>query len=61
MRSESEIQDRLELIEKQLENASGPDQSHLIGQRNILRWVIDEGGSESGSSHWAGQRGGQRR
>lgn len=37
------------------------DLSHLIGQRNILEWVLDEDSSSSGSSeHWTGQMGPRR-
>lgn len=78
MRSESEIQDRLERIEESLENSSGHDMSHLItpivdlrdlynlrllliGQRNILLWVLDEDETGGGTDHWTGQTGGRQR
>lgn len=73
MKSETEIRARLELVEEQLENSDGHDLSHLIGQRNILRWVLDnDSGNEDVRStsdfitngpkkHWTGDREGQRR
>lgn len=52
MKSEVEIRERLKQVEAQLENSSGHDQSHLVGQRNILEWVLDddEGGQRNRSS-----------
>lgn len=52
MKPEAEIRERLQQVEEQLENSSGHDQSHLVGQRNILEWVLDEDdrGRYSGSS-----------
>lgn len=61
MKSETEIRERLERIEGDLENTSGHDQSHLIGQRNILEWVLEDEAGESSGGHWSGQTGRQRR
>lgn len=63
MKSENEIRARLQLIEEELENSSGHDQSHLIGQRNMLEWVLgeDDPRSRRSSDHWTGQTGRQRR
>lgn len=61
MKSESEIRERLDRIETDLEDTSGPDLSHLIGQRNILYWVLEEDStvgeklSSSSGGHWSGQ------
>jgi hypothetical protein len=41
MKSESEIREKLENVD--IHGARGPDQSHRIGFRNALRWVLDEG------------------
>jgi hypothetical protein len=60
MKSETAIRDRLERIETDLEHSTGHDQSHLIGQRNILEWVLEDESGGSSSEHWSGQTGGQR-
>lgn len=42
MKSESEIRDELAAIEAAIEDAAGPDLSHLIGYRNALQWTLKD-------------------
>ena len=44
MKSETEIRRKLQDVNKQLDKdtTTGHDQSHLIGQRNILEWVLED-------------------
>lgn len=42
MDKKSLIQAQLEDIEEGIDESEGHDKSHLIGYRNVLRWVLDD-------------------